>query len=232
MDIRVREALELAIDRKTISEVAHAGFTTPTQSIYFRNAVGWRQEVAENTSPYDPARAKQLLDEAGYPNGFDAHIPYTIFSNSPGIKEWLDAVSVYWSAVGVRLTYAYHPPGDFGARSRPPNREWRPLQFQTMGRQEHAGVTVDSFFRGENCRSACVFTPDSKAPATQALETFDEGEMLRLLAVVEDEILRNRYVLTTYDAATVIGYTDRVLDHPFPPAAAHWMQLYRITVKE
>jgi hypothetical protein len=56
--------------------------------------------------------------------------------------------------------------------------------------------------------------------------------MLRLLAEVEDEILKNRLVLPTYNAATVIGYTDRVLSHPFPPGAAHWMQLYRISLKD
>jgi ABC-type transport system substrate-binding protein len=232
MDIRVREALELAIDRKAISEVAHAGFTTPTGSIYFYKAIGWRPEVGERISPYDPARAKQLLNEAGYPNGFEAHIPYTVFSNSPGIKEWLDAVAVYWADIGVKTTYAYHPPGDFGPRARKPAREWRPLQFQTMGRQEHAAITVDAFFR-EHCTSGvCFYTPKSNELALQLLETFDEAEMLRLLAAMEDEILKNKLVLPTYNAATVIGYTDRVLSHPFPPGAAHWMQLYRITLRD
>jgi peptide/nickel transport system substrate-binding protein len=67
-DIRVREALDLAIDKKTISDKVHGGLSTPTGSVFSLSSFGLRQEVAERVI-YDPNRAKQLLQEAGYPQG-------------------------------------------------------------------------------------------------------------------------------------------------------------------
>ena len=71
---QVREALELAIDKRAIVENFHYGFTSLNQSIYSMGSFGWRQEQAEKLSPYDPKRAKALLAEAGYPNGFSTTI--------------------------------------------------------------------------------------------------------------------------------------------------------------
>ena len=68
-DRRVRLAASLAMDRKTINEVEMLGLGRPTGSF-----VPPEFEFALKVDPpaYDPARAKQLLAEAGYPNGFDA----------------------------------------------------------------------------------------------------------------------------------------------------------------
>jgi peptide/nickel transport system substrate-binding protein len=68
-DRRVRLAANLAIDRKTFSEAEYLGFGKPAPSIIPRDFdFYW----APPAYPYDPARAKQLLAEAGYPKGFDA----------------------------------------------------------------------------------------------------------------------------------------------------------------
>jgi peptide/nickel transport system substrate-binding protein len=67
-DRRVREAADLAIDRKAINDAETLGFSRLTGSIipdtfeFF-----WQPPVPR----YDPARARRLLAEAGYPNGFD-----------------------------------------------------------------------------------------------------------------------------------------------------------------
>jgi peptide/nickel transport system substrate-binding protein len=68
-DRRVRLAANLAIDRKTINEAEYLGHGKTTSSIIPRDfEFFW----APPAYPYDPARAKQLLAEAGYPKGFDA----------------------------------------------------------------------------------------------------------------------------------------------------------------
>ncbi|MBI3637312.1 MAG: hypothetical protein HY216_14045 [Candidatus Rokubacteria bacterium] len=68
-DRRVRTAASLAIDRQAINEAESLGYSGPTGSIVPRH-----QEfaLAIPPDPYDPKRAKALLAEAGYPNGFDA----------------------------------------------------------------------------------------------------------------------------------------------------------------
>ncbi len=68
-DRRVRLAANLAIDRKAINDAEFLGFGRPASSIIPRDfEFSW----AAPAYPYDPARAKHLLAEAGYPSGFDA----------------------------------------------------------------------------------------------------------------------------------------------------------------
>jgi peptide/nickel transport system substrate-binding protein len=68
-DRRVRLAANLAIDRQAINQAVSLGFSKITHSIIPSTFEFYWQPPAY---PYDPARARQLLAEAGYPNGFDA----------------------------------------------------------------------------------------------------------------------------------------------------------------
>ncbi len=68
-DRRVRLAASLAIDRQAINQAEYLGVARPTGSIIPRN---FEYALPVDPAPYDPKRAKQLLAEAGYPNGFDA----------------------------------------------------------------------------------------------------------------------------------------------------------------
>jgi peptide/nickel transport system substrate-binding protein len=93
-DRRVRLAANLAIDRKTINEAEYLGFGRISASIIPSNfEFSWPAPAY----PYDPARAKQLLAEAGYPKGFDAG---EITSDNVYVPE---AVANYLQAVGIRV---------------------------------------------------------------------------------------------------------------------------------
>src|SRR4030095_5387841 len=68
-DRRVRLAANYAIDRQAINQAETLGFSKMTYSIIpSHSEFFWQPPVI----PYDRAKAKQLLTEAGYPNGFDA----------------------------------------------------------------------------------------------------------------------------------------------------------------
>jgi peptide/nickel transport system substrate-binding protein len=68
-DLRVRQAVSLSIDRKTMNEALTLGFSHLTGSLFPENFDFYWQPPAP---VYDPGRAKKLLAEAGFPNGFDA----------------------------------------------------------------------------------------------------------------------------------------------------------------
>jgi ABC-type transport system substrate-binding protein len=73
-DVRVRQALALAIDRRPILEYLWRGFAQPAASIL--PVQSWAYTSAVATYSYDPQRARQLLDSAGYPavNGVRFHL--------------------------------------------------------------------------------------------------------------------------------------------------------------
>jgi len=67
-DIRVRQALNYAIDKRAFIKVVYSGYADPMDSVM---PAGLSFYVKQGDWPYDPAKAKALLAEAGYPNGFE-----------------------------------------------------------------------------------------------------------------------------------------------------------------
>lgn len=64
----VRQAINYAVDKDTIVKQIYKGFTKPTGQLLQTDTFGYNPNV--KPYPYDPAKAKQLLAQAGYPNGF------------------------------------------------------------------------------------------------------------------------------------------------------------------
>jgi peptide/nickel transport system substrate-binding protein len=95
-DRRVRLAANYALDRQAINEASCLGFCPPAGVIVPRV-----MDFALQTEPlpYDPQKAKQLLTEAGYPNGFDAGD----LTPNPGFPIVAEAVVNYLNAVGIRV---------------------------------------------------------------------------------------------------------------------------------
>ena len=93
-DKRVRLAASLAIDRQALNQAETLGLSRPTGSIVPRD---FEFALPIDPPPLDPKRARQLLAEAGYPNGFDAGeiTPFPPY-NSMGetIGGWLQAVGI------------------------------------------------------------------------------------------------------------------------------------------
>src|SRR5207249_2226945 len=94
-DKRVRLAANLAIDRKAINDAEYVGQARMSSSIIPRD---FEFHWAAPSYAYDPARAKQLLAEAGYPRGFDAVEVATDAVYAPEAE----AVINGFQAVGIR----------------------------------------------------------------------------------------------------------------------------------
>jgi peptide/nickel transport system substrate-binding protein len=95
-DRRVRLAASHAIDRKALNEAESLGFSGLTGNIAPRHM---EFALAIEPHPHDPARAKQLLAEAGYPNGFDGG---DLTPNPPYFTHG-EAIVTNLGAVGIRM---------------------------------------------------------------------------------------------------------------------------------
>jgi peptide/nickel transport system substrate-binding protein len=94
-DRRVRLAASVAIDRSAINQAETLGFSRVAGSII---PAGFEFAWPAPAIPYDPAQARKLLAEAGYPNGFDAG-DYTCELPFASVGE---AVVSNLGAVGIR----------------------------------------------------------------------------------------------------------------------------------
>lgn len=103
---KVRQALNLAIDKQAIVKEIFQNEGSVASTDF------WAKETnAILPFPYDPAKAKQLLAEAGYPNGFDIEIKS--YATTPGaeLPSIAEAVAIFWQAIGVRVKIS---PTDWG----------------------------------------------------------------------------------------------------------------------
>jgi peptide/nickel transport system substrate-binding protein len=94
-DRRVRLAANLALDKQAIDAVERLGLSRLTGSIIPRT---FEFALPLEPFPYDPAQAKRLLAEAGYPHGFDAGD----LTPLPPLFSMAEAVGSYLAAVGIR----------------------------------------------------------------------------------------------------------------------------------
>src|SRR5437762_1052708 len=112
-DRRVREAIYRAIDIEALHKVTMRGLSKPTGGIT-PSILGSNAE-AEKRLPFDPARAKQLLAEAGYPNGFGFTLdcPNNRYINDEQICV---AVSGMLAKIGLRVRVNAQPRAIYFAR--------------------------------------------------------------------------------------------------------------------
>ena len=97
-DLRVREAIDLAIDRKALAEVAMEGLGNPASQMVTPSIFGFNKALGERK--YDPAAARKLLAEAGYPNGFKLQFSFTQ-DRLPGDRQVGTSIAQMLAAVGI-----------------------------------------------------------------------------------------------------------------------------------
>lgn len=97
-DLRVREALDLAIDRKALAEVAMEGLGQPVSQLVTPSIFGFNKALGPRK--YDPAAARKLLADAGYPNGLKLQFSFTQ-DRLPGDRQVGTSIAQMWAAIGI-----------------------------------------------------------------------------------------------------------------------------------
>ncbi len=103
-DKRVREALSIAIDRELIKRNTMRGLSLPA-SIMVAPGVNGHTPELDVAIKADPERAKKLLADAGYPNGFEVQLncPNNRYVND---EEICQNITVMWARIGVKTKLA------------------------------------------------------------------------------------------------------------------------------
>jgi ABC-type transport system substrate-binding protein len=99
-DVKVRQAINYAIDREALAKALGYGYAKATSNIMSPGTDGYLAEL-DNYYPYDPEKAKALLAEAGYANGAEVDAVAPGY-DPPGVQ-LLEAVADQLKAVGIKM---------------------------------------------------------------------------------------------------------------------------------
>jgi peptide/nickel transport system substrate-binding protein len=103
-DVRVRQALNYAVDRERLAKDLFKGQVSVARGVASPTFPSWSESV--QSYPFDPAKAKQLLAEAGFGSGLNIRaLQVTGLAGYPLLAELCQSVQADLKNVGVTLTY-------------------------------------------------------------------------------------------------------------------------------
>jgi peptide/nickel transport system substrate-binding protein len=213
-DKRVRLAVNYALDRQAINEAACLGYCPPTGIIIPRV-----MEFALQTEPvpYDPKKAKQLLAEAGYPNGFDAGELVPI----PPFFEAGEAVVNYLNAVGIRTRMRTMERAAFYAAWKEKNLGG--LFITGSGQAGNAASRVEVFIHSKGAYAYGGYPDIDDLFQKQAVER-DQSKREAILHRIQELTMERVMYAPIFDFRALMGVGPQVAEHainsipayPFP----------------
>ncbi|HKI48512.1 MAG TPA: ABC transporter substrate-binding protein [Desulfobacteria bacterium] len=205
---KVRQAVNHAINREKIARDAFNGFAHSSGSVVSPLQFGYENQVVRY--PYDPSRARQLLDEAGYPDGFE--VDYYAINNESAAENILKDLR----AVGIR------------AKPKWMMEKWDqlykkflngkiPLAFLTWGSYSifDASALLNHFFMAGS--PACYgTTPEIDRLLKQAMGSKKPGERAKMLSEAQKLIAEEAFWVPICSVEVVCAMDK---DLQFQPAA-------------
>ena len=181
-DVRVRQALSLAINRQEFIDSMLSGAGVASFGFLAPGIPGNLQEDHE-VFPYDPDQARALLDEAGVTD-----LTFTATCASSSVSTLLTAIQAYWKEIGVNMEIEQIDGGVYSSDQAAGNlqcvlQSWFPLYA-------NADNNMYTFFYSTVAATKSSFysNPEFAALMDQARETLDDDERAQLYKQA-DEIL-------------------------------------------
>ena len=201
-DVRVRQAMNYGIDFKTLIDTMLGGFAERIPTLLSPDAFGYNAQL--KPYPYDPAKAKELLKEAGYPNGFKVTLDCESYAKdvSQAYAQMLrnigiDASVQVWDWGVLKPQLVAHKRqiyvGDWGNASLDPAGILIP-KLETGGRGNYSGYSnpaVDTLFE---------LTESTTSTHDRALA----------FEAVQDIIYKDAPMVFGYVAEEIYGVSNRV----------------------
>ena len=202
-DKRLRQAVNYSLDRKATNEAACLGFCPPAGVIVPR-VMDFALQVPPH--PYDPVKAKQLLAEAGYPNGMDAGE----FVAIPGFPTVADAALNNLNGAGIRV------------RMRPMERAafyaaWKDKQIHgiflvAVGNSGNAATRAETFMYSKGAYAHGGY-PDIDDLFIQQSKERDVKKREAILHKIQQLTIDRVMYAPIMDLRGLIGIGPRVAEH-------------------
>ncbi len=213
-DKRLRLAVNYALDRKAINEAACLGYCPPAGVIVPR-VMDFALQV--EPPPYDPQKAKQLLAEAGYPNGLDAGELVPI----PPFFTVAESTVNYLNAVGIRVKMRQMERATFYSNWR--EKKLHGLFITAVGNSGNAASRVQEFMYSKGGYAYGGY-PDIDDLFLQQARERDVKKREAILYKIQQLTIDRVMFAPIMDLRALMGVGPRVAEHtitwihnsPFP----------------
>jgi peptide/nickel transport system substrate-binding protein len=190
-DIRVRRALNMAVNKKEIVSSYYGGnaelFAYPQHPDYtgYFETLDEMPESIKELFVYNPDKAKKLLAEAGYPNGFTFKVQMN--AASPNHMDLVPLVAAYLEKVGVKMELQ---PMEYPAfLSAMTTRTNAPGYFMDNGHTNPTTTLRKSFIKGQVWNPSQWNDPDFEKAMEKVYAERDEGKRKLMLKIMTREML-------------------------------------------
>jgi peptide/nickel transport system substrate-binding protein len=222
-DRRLRLAVNSALDRQRINEAACLGFCPPAGVIVPR-VMDFALQV--EAPAYDPQKAKQLLAEAGYPNGLDAGE----FVGIPGFPTVAESVMNYLNAAGIRVRMRPMERAAFYAAWR--EKKLRGLFLTAVGNSGNAASRVQEFIQSTGSYAYGGY-PDIDDLFQQQTRERDPKKREGLLHRIQQLTIDRVMFAPVMDLRALMGVGPRIAEHTITSVAMSPFPSYEdLTLKE
>ncbi len=190
-DVRVRRALNLAVNQREIAELFYGGHAElmaypqhPDYGDYFQPLKDMPASVQE-LFDYDPEKAKALLAEAGYPDGFEFRVQ--VCACSPTLMDLVPLLEDYLAQVGVRMRIQ---PMEYGAfLSAMTTRTHSPGYLMGSGHVNPTTTLRKSFVSGQTWNPSMYSDPDFDRRMREVYQMRDESARIDAIRQMTVDIL-------------------------------------------
>ncbi len=205
-DVRVRQALNYAVDKQAFVDAILGGLTVPAGQPAARSVNGYNPNV--DPYPYDPVKARQLLAEAGYGNGLELKAEAVV--NVAERREIYTQVALDAAKVGVQITINEITLPDLIGKVRD-STKMAPLFGFNYGSEPTMDV-MRSLNALHSCNTGTKWTcfPEIEPTIKAANEEFDEGKRRSMLMEINKYYHDHASAIFLYEEVQIDAVSNRV----------------------
>ena len=210
-DIRVRKAMQMALDLETVNSVFFKGYGDPTPHGQVGDAVPgyfipfeeWPAEL-KKVYDYDPEGAEALLDAAGYPRGADGiRFKTELMHNVHKDLNYYELVASYWNKIGIDVEIDFPPIATWVSRRT--SRDFEMIEHEMAYGSLSDPLNPVNRFTNVPWNSAAVEDPVYDAMFEAAGAATDIDELQRLVKELDMYAIERHWVVwspmnPTFDA--------------------------------
>jgi len=200
--LKVREAIEYAIDKPALAKAVGFGYYDPMMLIANKNE--WGYDPNYKGRLYDPEKARKLLAEAGYPNGLKLQL--LAIAQAGGRNTTAEAVKAYLDDAGFSTDLDIADPGRFYGSVW--GNGWKDIAYFFTGADENFLGTFEAWFGPEAKTHLASYEPPEELAAMceKATTYFDEADQKAITEKMVRYVADNALIIPLYNQPAAYIY--------------------------